>query len=128
MAYHAGLSSDHGTFANFSAAAYTRLRGNDRAVTYLHIVRDLDQVIEFCPGSYDCRPDRCPVDSCISTDFNIVFDNNISNLRNFFETSVCLRCKTKTITPYHGTCMNGDPITDQTVLINLYARMNGRGV
>src|SRR5262245_61449558 len=59
----AGLGSDHGMLAD------------------LDVVCDLDEVVEFDAASNDSCLERASVNAGVRADFDVVFDDNLSNLR-----------------------------------------------
>src|SRR6185436_14116145 len=126
MPNNSNLAPDHYTLTDFCTPTNAALSGNNCTISNFYIMCDLYQVIKLSTRSYDRRTDRCPVNSCISTDLYIIFNYHITNLRYFFKTAICLRCKTKAITSYYSTCMNNNIVPDQTVMINFYTGMNDR--
>src|SRR5688500_15684778 len=123
MPYNTGLTADHYIVADLGAAAYAGLRSDDSVIAYFHIVRNLDQVVELGAAFNDGRADGSAVDSGIGADLYIIFHHHIADLRHLFETAVFLRSKTKSITAYHGACMNGHIPADDTIVVDLYTGM-----
>ncbi len=87
-----------------------------------HIVGDLHEIVDFDalanPGGADRRAVNCDT----RADFHVVFNDDISDLRNFF---LLFRGGhiTKTIRSDDAAGMNDDGIPDHAIAVNHYARM-----
>src|SRR5687767_10916025 len=58
----------------------------------------------------------------------MIFYDHISDLRYFFESTITLRSKTKTIAADNSAGMDGDMFSQDTVMINLYTWVKHRVV
>src|SRR5687767_13866540 len=120
MPYNTGLTADHYIVADLGAAAYAGLGSDDSVVAYVHIVCNLDQVVELGAAFNNGRADSSAIDSGIGADLNIIFHHHIADLRHLFETAVFLRSKTKSITAYNSACMNGHIPANYAIVVDLY--------
>src|ERR1700733_8943212 len=124
--YDSRLATDHDAASDLGTTADSGLGGNDGILAHIHIVGDLDQVVQFGSGPDDGRSDRRPVDRCVGPDLYIVFNLHVADLRPLLDASVRRRCKPEPVAADNGTRMNGHLLADETVVINLYPGMQYR--
>src|SRR5690349_2601269 len=105
MAHDAGLSANQYTVANFCASTNTCLGSYHGVISHLHIMCNLDQVVEFSTCFNKCGAHGGTIDRCIRTDLYPIFNYDIANLWHFLKTAVGLRSKAETIAADHGACM-----------------------
>src|SRR5687768_11953720 len=71
----------------------------------------------------DGRAHSGPVYRCVGANFYVVVDHHVAHLGYFFIGAVCLGGKSKTVSAYNTTCMQDHPVTQYTVIIDLYPRV-----
>ena len=59
--------------------------GHDTAAAELAVVGDLDEIIDLATIPDDRGAEFAPVHTCSRTDFNVVADNNMADLRDFHQ-------------------------------------------
>jgi hypothetical protein len=116
-----GLSAHHYIFTKFSRTCHERTPGQNAIFTYLNIMRNLHEVIQFCAFTDNCRAKSGAVDRGIRTDLYIILNDNITDLRNFFVIIFRVRGKTKSITTNNSTGVNSAVISDLAIVVDLYA-------
>src|SRR4030095_2154797 len=92
--------------------------------SHFNIVRELNQVIQLCSSFNDGRTHCCPVNASICANLHLILYQNVADLRHFFESSIGLWGKSKTITTDYGPCMNDHIISNLAIMIDLYTRVN----
>src|SRR5688572_16984823 len=103
MSHQAYLSTYYTVLADLGAARYTGLCSNYSIGIYIHIMSDLDQVIQFYALADNGRTHCSAVNCGISPYFHIIVNDHVTDLRHFLVGSILLRCKTKAITTDHTT-------------------------
>src|SRR5262249_854274 len=81
---------------------------------YLHVMRDLDEIVELHSSSNDCRFEGAAVDACIRSDLNVVFDDHATNLWKLYVRR-SITHEPESVCPDDGTCMNDHAISDLDV-------------
>ena len=89
------------------------------------IMRNLDEIVDFTAFADPRRSDRGAVHRDAGPEFNVVFDDDISDLRDFF-LSVCGMHVSETVCADHGPGMNDDRCADPAILVNDDSRMDHR--
>jgi hypothetical protein len=97
MTGYADLSADHHSFAQLGTSCYGRLSGDDRILANIHVVGDLDEVIQFGSFADDGAAHGSAVDAAVRTDLDVVFNDYVSGLGYFGVGAVRLGRKTKSI-------------------------------
>ena len=96
---------------------------HDSALADLHIVGDLNQVVEFCASLDHGSAHGGAVDGCVSADFHIVLKYDDSHLSNLLISSVALRSKAKAITADHGTALHNATVADTAAVVDFHTRI-----
>src|SRR5438132_1038013 len=78
---HADLAPDHTIVLDNGASGDTRLGGNDDAFSYLHVVRNLDKIIDFGSFADAGFTQGAAVYARIGSYLNIVLNDDRANLR-----------------------------------------------
>jgi hypothetical protein len=111
MPNNSNLAPDHYTLTEFFVLPL--IASFDAATTvlfqFLHYVRSVSGYQVGARIYYDRRTDRCPVNSCISTDLYIIFNYHITESAVLFLKlpSAC-GAKPKPSLSYYSTCMNNN--------------------
>lgn len=87
----------------------------DTILPDIDIVPDLNKIIDFRAAADACDTAASPVDSTVGADFNIVFDNDRSNLRNLAVFAAALEVA-EAVRSDRGVGMNQDPIANGCTL------------
>src|SRR5690554_6611646 len=93
-------------------------------LAYLHIMGQLNQIIQFNTLPDPRRSKGRAVDGRIRANLYIVGYFNITNLADLLITAIVLRSETEAITTHHRSGVNNDPVAQDTVVIDLRARIN----
>src|SRR5690606_36729487 len=117
MAYNSHLATNHIPVTNSCRACNSGLRRNHIIFSDVHIMSNLDQVIDFRTASDDGITDGTTVYGAVGANFNIVFNNHITQLGNLGIT-VSRRLETKTVASDHCICMNGAVIAHHSIIVN----------
>src|ERR1039458_5709591 len=96
MAYHAHLATEQAILSDFCRTCNNAVRSYKCIFTDLHIMGNVNQVVKLHSSPEYGRAQCGPVNGTIGANLNLVFNNYISNLRNFFV--VILEGKTESIT------------------------------
>ena len=84
MAGHSGLTAKHNHVAKPGASGNTNLRNDEASLPDMHVMSDLDQIINLGSGTdISIRP-AAPVDGTVGADLDIVLDDHPAQLRNLF--------------------------------------------
>ena len=87
----------------------------DTILPDIDIVPDLNKIIDFRAAADACDTAASPVDGTVGADFNIVFDNDRSNLRNLAVFAAALEVA-EAVRSDRGVGMNQDPIANGCTL------------
>jgi hypothetical protein len=71
-------------------------------------VADLNKIVDLRAPTNSRRTESAPVDAGVGADLNVVCDYNITNLRDFPNSSFRVRHIPEAIGPYHCIVMNRD--------------------
>src|SRR5450759_3366954 len=82
---------------------------------------DLNEIIQFNTFTDYCRSHCCPINSNIGSNLNMVFNDNIPQLRYLQVFAFRLGSKSESIAPYYCSGMNNTTFADKTIMINLYS-------
>ncbi len=83
MSRDADLSAEHGEVANRRASRNSDLRDQQRALADLHVVGNLNEVVDFRSRADERSFETRPVYACVRADFNVVFHDHLADLRHF---------------------------------------------
>src|SRR3954451_4893944 len=96
------------------ATGNTGLRDHNAAGAKVHVVSDLNQIIEHGAAANDRIRTSTAIDRGVRTDLHVVFDDHSAELRNPHETGR-IHGKTETILPATYPGIDADPVADQTM-------------
>src|SRR5262249_33063723 len=117
------LPTNDDATANRAGAGNSRLRGNHNLCANLHIVSDMDQVIQFYAFGDARVVERAAIDRGVCANLDVVADFHNSSLRKLpilpFSESV-----SKAVRADHRSRMNFDPMSDSNVVIQDHTWMN----
>ncbi|MNR27692.1 hypothetical protein D3C85_1449770 [compost metagenome] len=90
----------------------------------IHIMGDLNEVIQFHSLSDKCRTHSGSVYRRICTDFHVILDHHISNLCDFRVSTIRLWGEAEAITTNYSIRVNINIIPHYCSVVNLYPRKN----
>src|SRR3954453_22496199 len=96
------------------ATGNTGLRDDNAAGTKVHVVPDLNQIIEHGAAANDRVRTSTAIDRGVRTDLHVVLEDHSAELRNPHETGR-IHGKTETILPDPDPGIDADPVADQTM-------------
>src|SRR5262245_29786875 len=97
--------------ANAGTPGYTRLCGDDGLLTNLDVVRNLNEVVEFCAPADDGSLQRTAVDARVRSNLDVVLDDHAAHLREL-HIAIPISHKPKAIRPNDRPGMDDDVIAD----------------
>src|SRR5262245_26929130 len=122
MFANADLPADQALVPYEGTARDSCLRRNDRMLAHLNVVSDLNEVIEFRSTANHSSLQRTPIDAGVCTDLDIVFNNDLADLRKLHVAFAILHV-TKPIGPDHRARMNNDAVSDRHIFIDDNSRI-----
>src|SRR5713226_2642013 len=117
MTQYTGAPADHTTLADDRAAGDAYACGDSGMVADLHVMRDLDQVIQFHAVADNGVAQRAPVDGGISPNLDIIADNNAPQLRHLYPRFAVVGIA-KTVAADHYAGMNDAAFTDGALIVH----------
>src|SRR4051795_10578725 len=114
MTGNTGLARQDDMIVKPGATGNTGLRDNNAAGTKVHVVPDLNQIIEHGAAANDRVRTSAAIDRGVRTDLHVVFDDHSAELRNPHKTGR-IHGKTETILPDPDPGIDADPVADQTM-------------
>jgi len=117
MAVDTRLAADHDPSAHGCAASNAGTTSHCRVLTNLHVVGDLDHVIQLHAVSNKRIVERPAVDRSIRTHLNIVAQHGTADLRNLHPRAATLTRVTKTIGTNHCARMNDAALAHHGLVI-----------
>ena len=114
------LSAEHTPFAYLGRTCDAHLGSHDGMRTYFIVVGYLDQIVQLYSAMNNGCSHGCTVDASIGADFYIVFQDNNTDLGNFF-VSLWGRGKTETVCSDHASRMQNTVITYPAIMV--YSRV-----
>ena len=95
------------------AAGEAGLRGDDDVLADLHVVADVDEVIDFCAAADAGFVERAAVDGRVGSDLDVVFDDEASDLRELLVASgLGVADVAEAFTAEDGSCLHDDAIAE----------------
>ena len=85
---------------------------------YIYVMCNLTKVIDFDTFSNKRRTHCSAVNGAIGTNFNVILNDDISDLRNFLIHPVLIWCITKSVRTNHRTGMNDHVLSNLTICID----------
>ena len=122
MVDHAGLPSDHDPFADRRTPRDADLGHDDAVFSHGHVVGDLDQVVDFGALPDVGGSERGPVDGDVGADFDVIFYDDDSPLRNLAMAAFVLNVP-ESITPDDRSGVDNDPSADPASVQNTRVRI-----
>jgi len=119
MSRHPDLSGQNTVILDNGTAGYPALRNKDTIFSNPDIVGNLHQVVNLGSLPNHCLIKPSPINGHVGPNFNILFDHNRANLRNLLIDSIDL-VESETVSPYHSTAMNDDPVSNGDPLSNTH--------
>ena len=141
MAYNADLRGDNAMVADSSRAGDSDLSDEKAMCAYLRAVADIDDVAEFAALTDNCIFNRAALNAAVCADFDIVFDNNHADLRDFIMFAI-VGCVTVAVfadcgvgvydyvvsqsaaVVYHGVWVQDAVVADFDAVADKHARIN----
>ena len=99
----ADLSREETVVPHLRSACDACLGRGNGILADLHVVADLDQVVEFHAPADDRRVGLGPVDAGVGADFHVVFDDDVAQLRNLVEAACGIGNEAEAVGADHRT-------------------------
>ena len=128
MVRDADLSREETVVPHLRSACDACLGRGNGILADLHVVADLDQVVEFHAPADDRRVGLGPVDAGVGADFHVVFDDDVAQLRNLVEAACGIGNEAEAVGADHRTRMQDAAAADHAPLVNLDTRVEDRSV
>ena len=103
MSGDAYLSAEHAVTSHLTSACHAYLRCADGILADYYIMAYLYEVVQLDAAVYYGRAHRSTVDTCVCSNFDIIFYNYIADLGYLGIAAVFLRCETETVSTYDCT-------------------------
>lgn len=123
VANDADLACHFDVFADPCAAGNPRLRGDDGIFSNGHVVRDLDEIVDFDSVLNPSSTKPGPVDRRVRADFNVVINLNDPDLRDFL-ISAFDRFKSETVGADDSSAVNDYARADFRSFTNRHVWIN----
>jgi hypothetical protein len=107
VARHADLPSQRGVTAYPGAARNSDLRHDQTMLANDDVMADLHEVIDLGALADNRRPKRAAVDGDVGSNFNIIVDDDLADLRDF-PLNAGVQDVTKTVAANDRACMDTD--------------------
>src|SRR5205807_5543977 len=117
MAGEAALAGDGDVIAKLGRASDANLGDEQAMFADLHVVPDLDQIIDLGPLTNHSFAERGAVDCGASADLDVIFDSDNADLRDLVMLAA-VRGKTIAIGPDHDTAMDNAAVADAGAVID----------
>jgi hypothetical protein len=114
MTGNTGLARQDDMIAKPGATGNSCLRDHNAISAKLHVVSDLNQIIDHGAAANDRIRTSTAIDRGVRSDLHVVFDDHSAELRNPHETG-WVHGKAKTILPNPYPGIDADPVADQTM-------------
>lgn len=120
---HLEMPENDGTAANRAVPAYPCASGypdtaSKGAVSaYVHVVSNLDLVVQLDAILDDSIVKRTPVYSCVCADLDIITNQNPTGLRNLQPLAI-FHGHAETVCAYDGASMNNDTFPQNAVMVD----------
>src|SRR5438309_1658273 len=121
MSADARLSGKHNVIAQPGTSRDTRLPDDQTMLADLHVVRDLDEVVDLCSFADDRRPQCAPIDGHTRADLHVIADDDIADLWHFAMDAVVQHVAV-TVRTDDGTGVDTDAVADLSARINGHVR------
>ncbi|MNN21691.1 hypothetical protein D3C81_1350220 [compost metagenome] len=109
-------TGQHAVLADARAAGDPDASGHGSVITDLHVVSDLDLVIQLDPVADPGVGQRATVDSSIDADLHVITNGDAADLRNLAPDALLVG-KAEALAADHGTRLDDHTLTDGHVVI-----------
>ena len=123
MAGKTTLAGDRDVIAKLGGAGDPDLRNEQAMFTDLHVVPDLDEIIDLCPLAYYGFTESGTIDRSSRADLDVVFDPNNSDLRDLVMFAVVSR-EAVTVGADDNAAMNDAAVANPRVVVDDDIRIN----
>jgi hypothetical protein len=111
------LAGDSDVISELRRTGYADLRDEQAMLPDLHVVADLDEIIDLGPLAYHSFAERGAVDGSSGPDFDIVFDPDDPDLRNLMMLAA-VGSKTVAVGTDHDSGMNDASVTNPGAVVD----------
>src|SRR5690349_6006130 len=111
MSADARLTREYGTVSNVHRPGHTNLRHQQTLLADSHVVRDVDQVIDFGASSHDRVVDTASIDGGVRPDLDIVANDAPADVRDLLVRSIAEHI-TKSVATDSRPGVNEHALTD----------------
>ena len=123
MISDARLAADHDMMSGSAAARDSHLRDQNVVFADLHVMCNLDKVIDFCPPPYPRCAESGAIDSDIRSQLDIVFNHHRTDLRNLVMSALMLE-KAEAVTADDRAGMNDDAVANRDAFSDRHIRID----
>ena len=109
--------------AHLGRACYAHLSAHKGTLPNLDIMSHLYEIVELRIAADDSRTHHGTIDSGISTNLHIVFDDNIAYLREFLVHTLGIRFKSKTIATNDYARVQNTIFSNHAIIVDLHPRI-----
>src|SRR4051812_3293854 len=114
MTGNTGLARQDDMIVKPGATGNSRLRDHNAPGAKLHVVSDLNQIIDHGAAANDRIRTSAAIDRGVRSDLHVVFDDHSAELRNPHEPGR-VHGKAETILPNSYPGIDADPVADRTM-------------
>ena len=123
MISDARLAAEHDVMSGSAAARDPDLRHQNVVFADLHVMRNLDKVIDFCPPPYPRCAEGGAIHCDISPQFDIVFNHHRTDLRNLVMSALMLE-KSEAVATDDRAGMNDNAVANRHAFSDRHIRID----
>ena len=124
----ADLPGEEAVAAHARGSGNSGLRRGDGVLADLHVVSDLDQVVELHAAADDGRVGLRAVDAGVGADLHVVLDDDVAQLGDLVEASGGVGHESEAVGADDGPGVEDAAAADDAPLVDLHARIERRAV
>src|SRR5690606_36306360 len=121
------LPAEHAVLHDLGGTRDHICRSDVRVLADLHVVRDMDQVVEFHAFAQDGAAERSAIDRTVRADLHIILDHHVADLRDLLAATRS-RGETDTIAADHCAAVNDTVLSDYAIRVGLHPGENDRAL
>lgn len=117
VARDAGLGGDDAIVGELCAAGKSNLAHDEAMVAYDHVMRDMDEVVDFGALADDCGAEGRAIDGGIGADLDVVANDDVADLKNF-AVAAFVENVAVAVGADDGSGVDDDAVADLATVIN----------
>ena len=121
MVSKAYLSTDEAVVAYLCCTCDTCLCRRYGVLANLHVVANLNEVVQLHALADDCRVGLGAVDTCVCTNLHVVLDYNVTQLGNLVKRAIGLGQESEAVSADNCSCVDDAVLTYAATLIDLHS-------